>query len=324
MAYLFEVDRTIKGIGKEEVDRICGQSISLSDKFVLFKGLIKLNEVKRLGLVTNAYQIIIRSQEDDFLERIREVEWRKYYNKNFCVRKHETRKPVLNERKIADEVWLALKEQDLTPKTNLINPATKLIAIKEAEEMWLCKEIWKRDSFKERRPDKRPALHPSSMHPKIARALINISGVKRGYLIDPFCGSGGILIEAALLGYKVKGLDIDGAMLGRAKKNLDFFGLKVELEKKDATELDERCDLIVTDPPYGKNTKKTRNLEELFKQFLERARSYCNVAIMVFPGFLNAEKITKEAGFKIEKSWTQYIHKSLSRIFCRLVPVSSS
>ncbi len=323
MKYLFEIDRTVNGLGEEEVKSLVGVGKRLSKRFLVSEEEIEKRDIERFGMVTAVYEIILCSNEEDFLQRIKDVEWKRYYNGDFSLRKHEVKKPSLEESKIADEVWLALRVQGLDPKSNLKSPSTRLTAIKEGEKTLLCKRIWKRANFEDRRPDKRPALHPSSMHPKIARALINISGVKKGYLIDPFCGSGGILIEAALLGYKVKGIDIDGAMLGRAKKNLDFYDLSVELEKKDSRKLKEECDLIVTDPPYGKNTKKTGDIKRLYIDFLKNAKNRCSVIIMVFPAFLDVEEIAKRSGIKIEKSWTQYLHKSLSRVICRLASSSS-
>ena len=36
-------------------------------------------------------------------------------------------------------------------------------------------------------------------------------------------------------------------------------------------------------------------------------------AVIVFPDFVNYRKLLKKAGFKIEKEFEQYIHRSLSR-----------
>jgi SAM-dependent methyltransferase len=56
-------------------------------------------------------------------------------------------------------------------------------------------------------------LYPfeGKMHPQLARALINICAGPRSeaLLLDPFCGSGTILLEANLLGHLPYGSDID-------------------------------------------------------------------------------------------------------------------
>ena len=60
--------------------------------------------------------------------------------------------------------------------------------------------------FNKRKPQHRPFFKPTSMHPKIARLLVNLAHVKAGNtVLDPFCGTGGILIEAALMKMKVSG-----------------------------------------------------------------------------------------------------------------------
>ncbi len=41
----------------------------------------------------------------------------------------------------------------------------------------------------------RPFSLPISLHPKLARALVNLARVPMGgVLLDPFCGTGGILL----------------------------------------------------------------------------------------------------------------------------------
>src|SRR5438132_10142106 len=52
----------------------------------------------------------------------------------------------------------------------------------------------------DRRPRMRPSFHPSTMVPKLARSLVNLSqAVPGSTFLAPFCGVGGILLEASLL-----------------------------------------------------------------------------------------------------------------------------
>ncbi len=45
------------------------------------------------------------------------------------------------------------------------------------------------------------------MSPKLARCMVNLTGVKENDLVlDPFCGTGGILIEAGIMGARVIGV----------------------------------------------------------------------------------------------------------------------
>src|SRR5438094_9404762 len=56
----------------------------------------------------------------------------------------------------------------------------------------------------------RPFSLPISLHPKFARALLNLSRVPMaGFVLDPFCGTGGLLLEALSIGLLPIRLDRD-------------------------------------------------------------------------------------------------------------------
>lgn len=60
--------------------------------------------------------------------------------------------------------------------------------------------------------------------PKLAQILINLCGPlpKRARILDPFCGTGVVLQEALLMGYRVYGTDISERMIEYSKKNLEW------------------------------------------------------------------------------------------------------
>lgn len=68
-------------------------------------------------------------------------------------------------------------------------------------------------------------LHPykGKFYPQLAKALINISGVTTGArILDPFCGSGTVLLEGMLNGYTAFGCDMNplAAKIARAKTEI--------------------------------------------------------------------------------------------------------
>jgi len=78
------------------------------------------------------------------------------------------------------------------------------------------------------------------------------------------------MLESGLCNVKSVGFDIDKIMLRRAKINLDFFKIKnYKLKLQDATSFVGNFDSIVTDLPYGKNTKITSELNDLYLRFLK-------------------------------------------------------
>ena len=60
--------------------------------------------------------------------------------------------------------------------------------------------------------------------PKLAQILINLCGpLKPGAVVlDPFCGTGVVLQEALLMGYRAYGTDIDERMVDYTEKNLKW------------------------------------------------------------------------------------------------------
>jgi tRNA G10 N-methylase Trm11 len=57
----------------------------------------------------------------------------------------------------------------------------------------------------------------------MARASINLLGIKSGKILDPFCGIGGILLEAYDMKFEVIGNDISWNDLKYFKENFDYF-----------------------------------------------------------------------------------------------------
>lgn len=81
--------------------------------------------------------------------------------------------------------------------------------------------------------------------PKLAQIIINLAAADQptGTVLDPFCGTGVLLQEAALMGYGVYGTDIEPRMIDYSRKNLewlqqehsDISPLQPQLEVGDAT-----------------------------------------------------------------------------------------
>lgn len=70
--------------------------------------------------------------------------------------------------------------------------------------------------------------------PKLARIMVNLTGCAAGRILDPFCGTGVLLQEAALLGFDVYGTDLSEKMIRYSKENLDWITAKYGLKTKVA------------------------------------------------------------------------------------------
>ncbi|MBI5536603.1 MAG: hypothetical protein HY898_28035 [Deltaproteobacteria bacterium] len=51
--------------------------------------------------------------------------------------------------------------------------------------------------------------YPARMHPTVARRLVELFAPTRGVVLDPFCGSGTVLVEARLAGREAIGVDLN-------------------------------------------------------------------------------------------------------------------
>jgi len=174
--------------------------------------------------------------------------------------------------------------------------------------------------FVERRPRKRPFFHPSAMPAKLARCMVNLAQPKAGELVlDPFCGTASLLIEAGLIGCRVIGFDAQRRMVRGSLRNLVYYDVQPDgLVVADAQNLPvSNVDCIVTDPPYGRSaTTLGRETGQLVKDFLskidgclQQGRRVC----IASPKSINISKLGGELGFKHVESHSVYVHRSLTR-----------
>lgn len=174
--------------------------------------------------------------------------------------------------------------------------------------------------FMDRIPIRRPALHPSTLQPDIARCLVNLSRARAGdFLLDVFCGVGGILIEAALIGCRIAGIDMDMDMIRKAESNLRGYGLVFDgLIRGDARRIPfSNVDRIVTDPPYGR-ASSTKGVDpvKLIDDFLHEAYNTIRKGgylCFMSPIEFEVSKLVEDAGFVILEKYIQRVHGNLTR-----------
>lgn len=178
-----------------------------------------------------------------------------------------------------------------------------------------------RKQFEKRKVGLRPFFSPISLHPKLARALINLTGVRRGErLLDPFCGTGGILIEASLMGIRALGSDISEEMVRGCGENMEHFDADFELlEAADVGQIREvfgQVDAIATDPPYGRSTTTMKEgLGDLYARMMD------SLTETLLPGHglglvLPKECVSHPPSLILEQSHLQRVHRSLTRHYC--------
>ena len=177
-------------------------------------------------------------------------------------------------------------------------------------------------AFEQRKSQYRPFFTGITMHPRLARALVNLSRVRAGGLFcDPFCGSGGILLEAGLMGMTVIGGDVESKMTTGCTKTLEHYGItKFQLFPTDIGKLPDYVpdvDGIATDFPYGRST--TTKGEERMQLY---ERSFHAIASMLKPGRYAVCGVSEkqfialgEKYFTLQAVYDIRAHRSLTRSF---------
>ena len=278
---------------------------------------------KRLGYTHEVHELIFRTNVDDLSKDSQAISWSDYIDETFAVRVkriHSEIDTVGYERKLGT---LILDNCD-NIKVNLTKPKTLIRVVAFENDLYVAIERIKlnKKHFEESKPHKRPFFYPGSMNPKLARCMVNLSRIKPGeLLLDPFCGTGGILIEAGLIGCKVVGSDIYWKMKNGTAINLDYYGITdCRTFHLDVRELKmyEKVSSVVTDPPYGISTSTGDvNGEEIFKEFFHAI--YDNMKdeaylCMASPHYVDLKPMVDEVGFVIVEQYGIKMHRSLTRI----------
>ncbi|MFT4889842.1 MAG: tRNA (guanine10-N2)-dimethyltransferase [Halobacteriales archaeon] len=187
---------------------------------------------------------------------------------------------------------------------------------------WLAAESVR--DFGTRTPTDRPFFQPGSMDPLLARALANVAGAGPGRtLVDPMCGTGGVLVEAGLVGTETIGVDAQAKMACGAAKNCRQYldgesplgptGAWATLQG-DAARLplpDGAADAVVFDAPYGRQSRIVGDLADLVEGALTEAHRIAPRAVTVADRPWPTP--AREAGWEIAASFERRVHRSLTR-----------
>ncbi len=169
----------------------------------------------------------------------------------------------------------------------------------------------------------RPARNAKQgmLPPKLARLMINLSGAQAdsSTLLDPFCGSGTVLMEGVLLGFQqLIGSDISEKAVQDTARNMtwlvDQFSLTpptLSLHTSSAQKLDTvlktQVDVIVTETFLGEPKSKPLSEREFFQTKKELFETY-------EPAFRTLSKLLKPKGKMVLAAPAFLVEKEYRRL----------
>jgi tRNA (guanine10-N2)-dimethyltransferase len=184
------------------------------------------------------------------------------------------------------------------------------------------------------KPTDRPFFQPGSMAPADARAYVNLAGAAPGRtLLDPMCGTGGLPLEAGLVGSDAIACDAQAKMVRGTRENLreyvgragagetfadarrDRVAPDWHVARGDATALplrDDAVDGVAFDAPYGRQSKiATHELADLVSGALAEAARVAPRAVVVADRDWRGP--AREAGWAVDAAFERRVHRSLTR-----------
>ncbi len=163
----------------------------------------------------------------------------------------------------------------------------------------------------------RPASNAKAgmLPPKLAQIMLNIAQVRPDdLLLDPFCGSGTVLQEAALMGVKaLHGSDADQRAVKDSQENIRWLFKEfpnpradVEILRRDSREVSVKPTVIVTEPYLGQPLRgheplswleqQARDLEKLYLQCFQHWCKHLRPGsrvVMIWPEYVSGRTTVK-------------------------------
>lgn len=219
---------------------------------------------------------------------------------------------------------------------DLRNPRLIARAFLLRDRVFVGREVWNSDpkALRARHVENRPFFSPVSLDPRLARTLVNLSGVAPGQtLLDPFCGTGGVLIEAAHMGVRAFGSDLDPDMVAGTRRNLEHFGVSGTVAPSDVERVPSllagwglgHVDAVVADLPYGRSASTGKEaIRDLYARAMATIERVLRPGGSAVLGLPDRASVDAAAGhLELVDVFPIRAHRSLTRHFARLRKVAT-
>jgi tRNA G10 N-methylase Trm11 len=168
------------------------------------------------------------------------------------------------DRRVEKRLNIALWPKTIARNALLSPPNAEILAVFSDRKLYIARTNVVYDSMLQQyRDESRPFISAEiSTSPKLCRTLLNLAGARpRDKVLDPFCGTGTLLMEAALLGMKCIGVDTDGDQVQGARSNLKWLandmGEKLDYDifigdsRNLSSLIKTQIDAVAFEPPLG-------------------------------------------------------------------------
>ncbi len=199
---------------------------------------------------------------------------------------------------------------------DLRRPRHRFLVVAQENRLWFG-EILSECAHTYNQHDAKPFRTSSSLPSRLARALVNLVCPPPGgagfTILDPFCGSGSILLEAQAVGAAALGMDRNFKMTGMSRRNLAHFGYQGTVISGDALDCTLQADAVVTDLPYGRLLQDP--LAESNRAALQAAlaRLVRLAPLAVYLSEQDISPLLTEAGYGDIRVWRVRKHAHMSR-----------
>jgi tRNA (guanine10-N2)-dimethyltransferase len=289
-----------------------------------------IQATQRAALVNTASIVLfeVNMLEQEILHALKEIDFTRWLQPNarFGVKVTRLQREVKAvdidtlQAKIGSKIWSAMKGK---VEVELTSPDIWFLGVINGNRFFFGPFLAARDrkGFFQRRSPLRPFFVPSAIHPKIARVMVNLSrAAAGGVFFDPFCGTGGLLLEAAGIGCIPIGVDIDVNILSGCIQNLSHYKTVFNGTLSDARNppmCSDVVDIIATDPPYGRSSStKGDAVTGLIRTSLMSLTDILKPGgylCFALPLKFFKEEIIPRGVFSVVETHTMRIHRSLNR-----------
>jgi len=195
---------------------------------------------------------------------------------------------------------------------NLTGPLRRFVVVSRrdgftfGEILRTADGVWKRH-------DEKPLRTSSSLPSRLCRAIVNLAVRPGDVVMNPCCGTGSFLLEAASMGVEAHGMDHNPRMVWMSRENVVHFGYcpSPSVEQSEANEWKRTGDVVLTDLPYDRNCKTTdANVREILNSAVNLAPRGVFVAEIDLTGWLREAGFSRVTVYQVPKTprFTRYVH----------------